>query len=436
VFEHEIERKIADFRELGLSEYVPRDGRVHVAAEMVSALVGSRRSGKSYRSMQVANEMIKDGFLPSIRHVCAMDFDNPVLASMKAADLSLIQKMFLKINPEFSVKTPILFILDEIHKIAGWENFVIDLSRNRNWRVIVTGSSSKMLHGDVATELRGKAITSPVYPLSFGEFMRFHGATRRPRSTGDEANVMRLFDDFLHWGSYPVMPATPAHMKEAVLRQYFDTMILRDIIQRYEVPRPGACTAAMRHCISNISRPYTVKSVTAFVKDAGHAVGRETVTDYLRWAEDAWLLFSVPVYSSSSKEQERNYKKLYCVDWGLAQCNSAVWDGTYSRALENAVFMHLKRTYSRVQYCLTREKRQEVDFIAVDDRGKAALGVQVCMDIADAHTLKREIEPLASVAKFYGCKENVIVTYNQEKNFAQDGVRVRAVPAWRWMLEE
>jgi hypothetical protein len=355
---------------------------------------------------------------------------------MKAADLPLIQKIFLKINPGFTLKTPLLFILDELHKIPGWENYVIDLSRNRHWRVMVTGSSSKMLHKDVATELRGKAISSIVYPLSFREFLLFNGVTGMSRSSSDEAALMRLFDEFLRWGSYPALPGTPVNMKGAVLRQYFDTMILRDIIQRYEVSKPGACTAALRHGISNIANPFTVKSVAAVVKESGYAVGRETVTDYFQWAEDAWLLFSVPIYSTSSKEAERNYKKLYCIDWALAGQNSASWDGAFSRSLENAVFVHLKRRFNRVHYCLTREKRQEVDFIAVDELGKITRLVQVCMDIGNSVTLNRELEPLVAAARFYGCRENYIVTLTQEKRFELQGVTINAVPAWRWMLED
>jgi predicted AAA+ superfamily ATPase len=433
MLEQEIQRKIGDFRELGLPAYIPRDGQVHILPEAVSTLVGARRSGKSYRSMQVAGEMIKNGFLPSIKHVCALDFDNPILSSMTATDLPLIQKVFFKINPDFSLTTPIIFILDEIHKIQGWENYVIDLSRNRNWRVVVTGSSSKMLHGDVATELRGKSISTFVYPLTFKEFYRFHDLKRLNGSTVEEAAAMRLFDEFLQWGAFPVIPSTPCLSKETVLRHYFDTMILRDIIQRHEISKPGACMAALRHSIANIAKPFTVKSLTEFVKTAGYPIGRESIGEYLKYAEDAWLLFLVPLHTASSKEVERNYKKVYCIDWGLAQCNSTVWDGARSRALENTVFLYLKQRYSRVAYYLTREKRQEVDFIAVNSEGKVAAVVQVSMDISNPQTLKREIEPLAATAKYFGCKENVIVTYNQEKLFPAE--QVRAVPAWRWMLE-
>jgi len=207
---------------------------------MVSTVIGARRSGKSYRSLQVADEMMRAGAIPSLNHICLADFDNPILATMQAADLRLIQQTFLKMNPGFTIRTPAVFILDEVHKVSGWENYVIDLSRNRHCTVIVTGSSSKMLHDEVAAELRGKAISSFVYPLDFREFLLFHGVRNEPRSTADKAAVLRLFDEYLQWGSYQVMPGTPASMKEAVLRQYFDTMILRDIIQRYEVVEVAA----------------------------------------------------------------------------------------------------------------------------------------------------------------------------------------------------
>jgi predicted AAA+ superfamily ATPase len=95
--------------------------------------------------LQATEELVAQQVIGSIDQVCLLDFDNPVLSSMKSADLNLIQNTFLKLNPGFELNTPLLFVLDEIHKIAGWEEFVIDLSRNPNWKVIVTGSSSNPL---------------------------------------------------------------------------------------------------------------------------------------------------------------------------------------------------------------------------------------------------------------------------------------------------
>ncbi|MCF7838391.1 MAG: ATP-binding protein [Candidatus Marinimicrobia bacterium] len=436
MIEQELQRKIQDFRELGIPEYVPREGGIHLLDRMVSTVIGARRSGKSFRVLQVADEMIRQGTLPSLDHVCPVDFDNPILAHMAAADLMLIQKTFLKLTPAFGLKTPLLFVFDEIHRISGWEEYVIDLSRNVQWKVIVTGSSSKLLKDDIATALRGKSVSSAVYPLSFAEYLRFRDFREKPTSTKGQAVIRSLFDDYLKWGGYPALPTAPEFSREALLREYFDTMILKDIVQRFNVSKPRQCTHLYNNLLSNIGRPYTLKSAYEFLKQSGYATSRDAVRDYVAWAEDAWLFFTLPIHSQSSKEQERNYRKLYCIDWSLAIHNSLVWDGSYSRALENMVYLRLRRKYPRVRYYLTRSKRQELDFLVSDDHGKSVMAVQVCMSMAHQATLKRECEPLIATAKYFGTKDNLIITLDEEQRIEQDGITIHVVPAWKWSLEQ
>ena len=196
MFEQEIERKIGDFRELGFPDFIPRESHLQMADNMVSTIIGARRAGKSYRTIQAASELIKRKAIKSINHICLLDFDNPILSSIKATDLKVIQNTFLKLSPDIELKTHLLFVLDEIHKISGWEEYVIDLSRNPNWKVIVTGSSSKLLKHDIATELRGKAVSSTLYPLSFSEFLRFKNFKYDYKSTKGQAETRRMFDFF------------------------------------------------------------------------------------------------------------------------------------------------------------------------------------------------------------------------------------------------
>lgn len=433
--ERQIESKLHDFKELGLPLITPRDCPLYMGDGMASTVLGARRAGKSYRVLQAANEMIQTGFIPSLDHVCPLDFDNPHFSDMKATDLSIIQKTFIKMNPGFDLNTPILFLLDEIHKIQGWEEYIVDLSRNRNWKVIVTGSSSKMLRENIATELRGKSISSMVYPLSFPEFLRFKNVVTATESTASQARLARLFEEYLQWGSYPAMCTADERAREPLLREYFDVMILRDIVQRYEVSQPRACTAVLRHLLSNIARPFTVQSCHLYAMNAGFHIGKESIMHWLDWAQDSWLLFSVPIFTSSTKELERNYRKAYCIDWALANSNSLIWDGGYSHALENMVFLHLVRRWQRVHYYLTRSKRQEIDFVCVDNKGNIGALVQVCQEFSDAATEKREIEPLVASAQYFGCKECVVVTRSEERTIKEPGVTIRIVPAHRWLLE-
>ncbi len=431
----ELQRKIADFRELGLPALIPRDGNLHQADRMVSTVIGARRAGKSFRVMQLAGELIAAGRIPSLRHVCALDFDNPILAGAGTDQLPLIQETFLKMTPEADLKTPLLFILDEVHRLPGWEEYVIDLSRNPHWKVVVTGSSSKLLREEMATGLRGKALSTILYPLSFAEFLKFRGVDIETRSTRDRAAVRRAFDQYLTWGGYPGVVLADERSREALLREYFDTMILRDIIERHNPGKPAHAIDLYGYLLSNIARPHTLQSAYAYLKQKGHASSRDAVRDYLAWAGDAWLVFPVPIMAAGHKEEERNYKKIYCIDWALAIRNSSVWDGSWSRAFENMVYLHLTRRYPRVRYYLTRTKRQEVDFIAVGTDDKPDMAVQVCQDIGDVHTLRREVEPLVAAARWFKTKRNFIVTLNQERRLEENGVTVHALPAWKWFLE-
>lgn len=435
MIEQELQRKLSDFRDLGVPSYIPREGALHFIDHMVTTVVGARRSGKSFRVLQAADELMAQGFIRSIDQVCPVDFDNTILANMAATELPLIQQTFLKANPSFGLKTPLVFILDEMHRVNGWEDYVIDLSRNPHWKVIVTGSSSRLLRDDVATSLRGKAVSSVVYPLSFAEYLRFKGVTGSLVSTRGRATVRACFEEYLRWGGYPALPGAPEFSREALLRQYFDTMILKDIVQRHNVGKPQQCTQLYNYLLANIGRPYTLKSAYDFLKQGGHATSRDAVREYVAWAEDGWLLFTVPIHSSSQKEQERNFRKVYGIDWALAIHNSLVWDGSYSQALENMVYIHLRRNHPRVRYYLTREKRQEVDFVVADAHGKPCMAVQVCMNISHPDTLRRETEPLIAAARYFGIRENLIITRSEEKHIVQDGVKIHAVPAWQWLLQ-
>lgn len=436
MIEQELQRKIEDFRELGLPTYITRSIELHLVDRMVSTVIGARRSGKSFRVIQAADELIKQGFITSLRQVCLVDFDNPILSAMTPKDLALIQDTFFKITPELSLKTPAIFVFDEIHRIPGWEDYVIDLSRNPHWKVIVTGSSSRLLKDDISTALRGKAISSTVYPLSFAEYLRFTGGDEQPASTRGQAGIRARFEDYLKWGGYPAMPGAPARSREVLLREYFDTMIMKDILQRFDVGKPQQCMQLYSYLLANIGRPYTLKSAYDFLKQGGHATSRDAVRDYVAWAEDAWLLFSVPIHSQSRKEQERNYRKLYAIDWAMAVRNSLVWDGSYSHALENMIYLHLRRNTPRVRFYLTRNKRQEVDFLVSDDAGRPTMAVQVCQDVSLPDTLKRELEPLVSTARYFGIKENLIITLGQERRIEQDGITVHVLPAWKWLLRD
>ena len=434
MIENEIRRKIEDFRELGLLDFIPRMNYVHEVKNSVSTIVGARRSGKSYRAKQIIFEAIKNKTIDSLNNVVYLDFDNPILEKAQSSDLQLIQHVLFKITPSITLKTPLIFVLDELHKIDGWEQYVIELSRNPFWKVYVTGSSSKLLVEDIATELRGKSISSIMYPLTFTEYLKFCNHKEISFSTKGNAELLRHFDNYLEFGSFPAIPETNERTKELLLRDYFNTMLLKDIIQRHNVSKPNQCTSLYKYLISCISKSYTIQSAYNHIRQSGMSTNKDSIKDYIKWAEDAWFLFSIPIYSDSIKQAEQNYKKSYCIDWALANFNSPTWDGHLTRAFENIIFIHLKQFYSNVNYYLTRTDRKEVDFIVSDTRKVPQMLIQVSMDISNKKTLNRELAPLLQTAKYFNTKENYIITYNHEDTYSSEGIKVYVLPAYKWLL--
>lgn len=203
---NEFRRKIADFREDGVGPYRQRDVSVVTADRSVSTIIGARRCGKSFRTYQLIDDMVSDGALAGVEHVCPVDFDNPHFGTMEATELGELRDEFLAVTPSASRKTPLLFVFDEIHRVKGWEDFVVDLSRTPAWRVVVTGSSSRMLRTDISTTLRGKALSTTMYPLSFRESLRFSDIDPNAvHGTEGRGRAIRAFEHYLQWGGFPAV---------------------------------------------------------------------------------------------------------------------------------------------------------------------------------------------------------------------------------------
>ena len=432
----ELERKFQEYRELSKPLYTPRENEINQAPQVVSTIIGARRSGKSYRLLQVIDDAIAQRLIPNNNHVCHIDFDHPVFALMQAMQLNLITTHFLKSNVGFSINTPIIFVFDEIQKIQGWEQYVIELSRNIGWRVFVTGSSARMLRGDISTSLRGKAVSTIIYPFSFSEFVNHHQVDAQSRSSAGQASIMRLFDQYLRWGGFPVMSQLDEKLRDTILNEYFDTMLLKDIIERYNVSKPQQCVYLLRFLLSNISKPFTQSSAYEALKSTGMPTSKDSVADYIEWARDSFLCYTIPLLSGSIKEQTRNYQKLYAIDWALSSANNWVWDGRHSRSLENMVFLQLLRSGKKINYYLTREKRQEIDFVVSNNNGKVEYLIQACWSLSDNTVVKRETEPLSIAMEYFGLNAATIVTSNESDEIKLGHGTIKAVPAWKWLLEK
>ena len=225
--------RLQEFREDGIPAYSDRIFNSTFYKDMVMTLVGVRKAGKTYATYQVVDQMVKAGDLQGIDQVCYLHFDDECLMTFGVNQLSQIDESLLQINPDIHSRR-VLYVFDEIHKIEGWEGYVLRLLRKRNSRILVTGSSADLEPEKVHRQLRGKSIAEHIYPLSFLEFCRWHGSDSNPAkwSPRSRAIVEKLFERYIRWGSFPGLHETSTTgEREALLKTYCSTIVASDFLE-------------------------------------------------------------------------------------------------------------------------------------------------------------------------------------------------------------
>lgn len=275
--------------------------------DQIVCISGVRRAGKSTLIKQVVKELIKTA---EARNTLMVNFEDERFYERSLAVLGQIYEAYLeKVAPD---KKPFIF-LDEVQTIDGWERFVRGLHERKEARLAVSGSSAKLLSEEFATLLTGRHVTLAVHPLSFTEFLKFKGleAKSEVEALAKRVEIRRLLDEYMEFGGFP--EAVLSSEKRRILLSYFETVITRDIVERFKIREREKLRALAKYYLTNISSPITFNSVSRFLKSPLTTV--ERFSDYL---ETANLIFFVKRFSYSLKEQEKSPRKVYSVDVGLS----------------------------------------------------------------------------------------------------------------------
>lgn len=219
-----VKSRLLEYWENEVPKYVRRDIEVTHIKDMVTTIVGVRKCGKTFLTYQVVDELLKEEVIRSRRQVCYLHFDDEQLMGFSVENLHLIDRIFYSFfDSEFEDSSTAVFIFDEIHKIKGWENFVLRIKKKPGTVVIVTGSSADLEEDKVAKQLRGKTFTHHLYPLSFSEFLRFRGLDKVDPdrlSPKTEALCLHAFDEFLIRGAFPAASELELGHLPVLLKNY------------------------------------------------------------------------------------------------------------------------------------------------------------------------------------------------------------------------
>lgn len=414
-----------------------RDVDVPLLKRMSVSIVGARRSGKTFRTYQVIHDMIEAGI--KTENICRVQFNDHRLAGLSANRLSVVDEAYYSLYPEKkSSGETVLFIFDEIQRVDGWEDYVLNLIDSSSHRVICTGSTSKMLKGEIAAGLRGKNFPLELLPFSFREFLRHYGIDEDTVSTEGKSHLRNQFKKYLTQGGFPGLLDLDEFRHIDMLQTYWDTMILRDIVEAHPNDTMNITTFTLfaRSLLSRIACPMTIRKIAANLHEAGIRFSIETLYKYLSYLEESFMVFTVPYFSPSENIRNRNYRKPYAIDWALGGAIAPAGAVSPSRMLENAVFVELKRRGNDIYYLKTR-KSEEIDFIAVS-RKKRGAGtselIQVCLQVDNQETFEREIRGLPEAASFIGNNHATLVTMDNDRTIEKNGCTINIVPAWKWFL--
>jgi predicted AAA+ superfamily ATPase len=422
---------ILDFQEIDLPTGVPRRVAVSPVPGKATVCIGVRRSGKSTFMFQLMKKLQDTGV--ARQNILYLNFFDDRLHSLQHDNLGVILEAYFSLYPEKKNAEKVYCFFDEIQVVPGWEPFVDRLMRMEKCEVYITGSSAQMLSREIATQMRGRALSWEMVPFSFREFLDYKGIeSDGPLSTKKRLTVQKAFEEYWETGGFPEVAGLNRMLRIKTHQEYFNAMLFRDLVERHDISHPKAVTDLAHWLVDNTGSLYSINNLTGYLKSLGHKAPKPAVSDYLEWFEDAYVLFTVRIFDASLARANTNPKKIYCVDHALVTSISSGILVNSGHLLENLVFTALRRVTPDIFYYKTKAGR-EVDFIA-GRQGPSRMLVQVCESMADQQTRKRETTALAEAMTELKLSHGIIVTRNEEEQIQVDSGKIDVVPAWRFLL--
>jgi uncharacterized protein len=421
---------ILDFQEEKLNTGVKRHLEYEYIEGKAFVCIGVRRCGKSTLLYQIIAALKSKGVRRE--NILYLNLFDDRLNEIRHGNLSLALEAYYSLYPEKKGTEKLFCFFDEIQETENWEPFVDRILRTENCSVFLSGSSSKMLSKEISTQMRGRSLTWELFPFSFKEFLDFRKIDYKLLTSKNRLLIKRVFDEYFIKGGFPEVRNVNDKIRIMILQEYYKTILHRDIINRFDAIHPQAVIQAGHRLIGSIASLYSINRITEYLKSLGYKVSKNFVSACINWFEDAYFLFSVPIFSPSVSKQNANAKKIYCIDHSMASSVSPKIMADKGHKLENMIFLHLRRHSDEIYYYRTAG-RHEVDFVWIDKEYNKNL-VQVSLSMENSKTRSREITSLLSAMKELGLGTGKIITLDEEKILKEGDKTVEIIPAWKYLL--
>jgi len=385
----------------------------YLKSNLMKLITGPRRAGKSVFSLLLLRG----------KRFAYLNFDDDKL--LKEFDEEHIMQVLKEVYSDYD-----FLLLDEPQNLPNWDLWVSKLYR-RGYNLIITGSNSNLLSSEMASLLTGRYLSIEVLPFSLRETLEYRKSNFNPALPEDKADFMLQVEDYFHYGGYPEI-INNRDITESYLKTLFDSIIMKDIVRRYKVRKVEELYQFATYMISIFTSPFTYSSIT---EELGLS-SKTTVQKFCTYLKNCYLFFYLPRYNHKLKLMQKAPQKVYIVDNGFLSSSAFQISENKGRLLENLVLLEfIRRKYEigKNLFYYRNQSDKEVDFVVRENNIVRQL-VQVCWDMSNPKTQKREIGSLMACAKDFPNGELFVITWNEQKEITMNAKIIHVVPYYKWCL--
>ena len=373
----------------------------------IKIITGIRRSGKSELLKMLRAQALNKTDESRIIYINFEDADYQDLVSSR--ELNVYFKNRIKDDGIYYV------FLDEIQEVRDWEKAINSL-RLKNADIYITGSNSKIMSNELATLLGGRTVSFDIFTLSFSEFIDF----RKNSGLSDGGDLDAELHAYIRLGGFPALSVNGYGDTEArkIVEDINSAALIRDVILRYKIRRPQLLEKIVAFMYDNVGNITSIASVCKYLKGQGRSSDPETIANYVKYLEDAYIIKRARRYDIKGKKLLETLDKYYLGDHSLQYAIRGIRADKVQGILENIVFMELSRRGYNV-YVGKINGDREIDFVA-EKNGGGKIYVQTCVEFLNKETYRREFSPLTAIKDSY---PKYVVTLDKYWQADENGVR-------------
>ena len=357
--------------------------------DIIKVLTGIRRSGKSVM-LKLIMEELKQNKIDEKQFI-NINFENLINRELTTADK--LHEYILKKASE--IKKKCYIFLDEIQEVKDWEKCINSLRVNEEYDfdIYITGSNAKLLSGELSTYLAGRYVEFVIYPFSFKEFLE------TLKSIQQDVSTREAFQKYVKFGGMPFL-YNLAFEEEAslqYLKDIYSSIILKDITQRNKIRDTDLLERVISYLIMNVGNNFSATSISKFFKSENRKVSVETILNYIKAAEESFLIYRVSRDDLIGKKVLNVNEKYYIADHGMREAILGSNQRDINQIFENIIYLELLRKGYNVR--VGKVDNLEVDFVCT--KGNEKIYVQVAYLLASPETIEREFTSLEKIDDNY-----------------------------------